>query len=287
VQAGKRADDPRMLFSWYSADFTTDPDLQGEHITSEQRANPSAASWNNPGYLPQQRRRLPTHKYRRLHLNLPGMPDGTYFDAERVQACAIAGRRQLPPQPGVEYRGFVDMSGGSSDDAVLGIAHRDAVTNRSVLDCVLAQTGRPPFNPRDAVEKFAAALKEYRCHQVTGDRYAGETFRQDFAERGISYITSDFTKHQLYEALEPKINAGEVELLDVPRLQEQLLGLVSRGTKIDHLPGEHDDWVNATAGVLILVSRAKEIPVVVPFSSTRASPWSSMDECGWRGFRSI
>ncbi len=255
VLTGKRGDDLRMFFSWYAADFTTDPELQGEHTTSEQRANPSMASWNNPGYLEQQKRRLPTHKYRRLHLNLPGMPDGTYFDAERVLACIMAGRRELKPLPDVRYVGFVDMSGGSSDDAVLGIAHCDDVTGRAALDCVVSQTGRAPFNPRDAVRKFAAVLQTYRISNVTGDRYAGETFRADFSDLGISYTCSDLTKHEIYEVLEPKINAGEVELLDIPKVQEQLLGLVARGAKIDHLPGEHDDWINGAAGALVLAAK--------------------------------
>jgi hypothetical protein len=70
LQAGRRGDDARMYFSWYGADFTTDPELAAEGIAPEQRANPSMASWGNSGYL-EQRRRLPTHKYRRLHLNLP------------------------------------------------------------------------------------------------------------------------------------------------------------------------------------------------------------------------
>jgi hypothetical protein len=254
VAAGKRGDDPRMLFSWYSADYTTDAAFQDESIGSETRANPSMGSWNNPGYLAQQKRRLPSHKYRRLHLNLPGMPDGTYYDAECVLACTVSGRRQLPPVAGIAYVAFVDMSGGSNDDATLGIAHANPVTKRGVLDLVLTQTGRPPFNPRKAVAKFAATLSEYRVSRVVGDRYAGETFRQDFQEHGISYTVSELSKHELYEALEPKINAGEVELLDVPKVQEQLLGLVVRGNKIDHLPGEHDDFINAAAGALRLAA---------------------------------
>ena len=80
----------------------------------------------------------------------------------------------------------------------------------------------------------------------------GETFEQDFHEHGVSYRLSVLTKSQIYEALEPRINAGEVELLDVSRLIEQLLGLVARGTKIDHLPGDHDDLANAAAGAVSL-----------------------------------
>ena len=71
--------DPRMLFSWYSADLCTDPAFAD--LPPEERANPSMASWpDGRAYLEQQRRRLPTHKYRRLHLNLPGAPDGAFLD---------------------------------------------------------------------------------------------------------------------------------------------------------------------------------------------------------------
>jgi hypothetical protein len=36
------------------------------------------------GYLAQQQSRLPSHKYRRLHLNLPGSPEGARSAAEKV-----------------------------------------------------------------------------------------------------------------------------------------------------------------------------------------------------------
>ena len=42
----------------------------------------------------------------------------------------------------------------------------------------------------------------------------------------------------------------------MPTLEQQLLGLVWRGGKIDHPPGEHDDLANAVAGVLHLLIRA-------------------------------
>ena len=246
----KRGEDPRMYFSWYSSEYCTDPDYADAE--PEARANPSMPSWGNPTYLAQQRRRLPSHKFRRLHLNLPGMPDGAFLDAGRVTDAVVEGRKVLRPVEGVEYSAFVDMSGGSSDDATLGIAHFDAARWRAVLDLIATQTGKPPFNPRDAVRKFAGILKEYGISAVTGDRYAGETFQQDFLDHGIVYRVASSTKSQIYEALEPRINADEVELLDVPRLIEQLLGLVARGTKIDHLPGDHDDLANAAAGAASL-----------------------------------
>jgi hypothetical protein len=53
------------------------------------------------------------------------------------------------------------------------------------------------------------------------------------------------------------VNAAEMELPDVPKLQEQLLTLVRRGARVDHQPGHHDDWSNAIAGLVhqVLVRR--------------------------------
>ena len=244
---GKAGTDPRMFYSWYSGEDCTDRAFAG--LEPELRANPSLSSWpEGREYLEQQRGRLPTTQYRRLHLNLGATP-GAYFDAMAVLGAIKSGRRRLTPREGVGYAAFVDMSGGSSDDAVLGIAHREE-DDRATLDCLIDQ-GRPaPFNPRAAVKRFAATLEEYGLYQVVGDRYAGETFRADFAEHGIHYQVSPLTKSEIYEAFEPMLNAGEVELLDHDRMQTQFLGLVTRGARIDHLPGEHDDFANAAAGAL-------------------------------------
>ena len=249
--------DPRMYFSWYSGDQCTDPDFA--LLEPELRANPSMGGWaDGVGYLEQQKRRLPRHRYRRLHLNLPGAPEGAFFDAASVLACIVPGRQRLAPRGGAKYRAFVDMSGGSSDDAVLAIAHRqDAV---GVLDLVLNQGPRPPFNPRDAVRRFAAVLREYGVSRVVGDRYAGETFRRDFGDHGITYAPAGQAKSELYEALEPMINAGEVELLEHAGVQEQLLTLVHRGARIDHQAGDHDDWANAVAGAIWLCRAAVARP---------------------------
>lgn len=256
MQAAKRGDDRRMFFSWYAGDFTTD--AAAAELTPEQRANPSMESWGNAGYLDQQRSRLPTHKYRRLHLNLAGAPDGAALSGEHVVSAVVTGRKRLPREAGIRYFGFVDMSGGSNDDAVLGIAHTDPTRNIRVLDLVESQSGAPPFNPRHAIRKFAGILKEYGLSTVASDAYAGETFRADFAEHGIRVVPAGMPKSDLYELVEPLFNAGEIELLDIGKLQEQLMTLVWRGTKIDHQPGDHDDWANAATGALVLVKHGRQ-----------------------------
>ena len=105
---GKRGHDLRMFFSWYGGDFTTDAALADAE--PEHRANPSIASFG-ADYLAQQRKRLPNHKFRRLHLNLPGAPDGAAFDGDKVMAAIVMGRKRLAKE---DVRGplkaFVDMS---------------------------------------------------------------------------------------------------------------------------------------------------------------------------------
>src|SRR4030095_6978117 len=155
MATGKRGADPRMLFSWYAADYVTDP--QRENLSPEGKANPSAGSWEDPGYLIQQQTRLPSHKYRRLHLNLPGSPEGSAYDAGKIMDSIDRAGAVMLPEPGIWYFGFVDMSGGSIDDATLGIAHRDK-EGRLLLDRIVDQGQRPPFDPRKAVERFANVL---------------------------------------------------------------------------------------------------------------------------------
>ena len=257
LQQARLGADARLLFSWYAADLCTDPNFADK--SPEERANPSMASWENPGYLPQQQRRLPSHKYRRLHLNLPGLPEGSAFQPESVMDAIARSVQVRPPEPSLAYHAFVDMSGGSSDDAVLAIGHQDA-EGRAVLDVLLNQGQRPPFDPNKAVERFAGVLREYRVSRVVGDRYAGLTFRAQFASEGIGYHVSDKTTSELYEALEPRLNTHHVVLLDVPTLEQQLLGLIWKGGKMTHQGGEHDDWANSAAGIIEAIQRKRTGP---------------------------
>lgn len=185
-----------------------------------------------------------------------------FLSAEAIMAVTVQGRRELPPLGDLNYSAFVDPSGGSQDSFTLGIAHADEDGN-GILDAV--RETRPPFSPDAVVTEFAALLKTYGITEVIGDRYAGEWPREVFRNHGIRYTTSEFTKSDLYREIVAPVNARRVELLSLPALTAQLVGLerrVARGGKdsIDHAPGGRDDVANAAVGALTLVVSELEQP---------------------------
>jgi len=177
-----------------------------------------------------------------------------FLTLELVEA-AMVHKRELPPVSGTYYSAFVDPSGGQSDSFTLGIAH--TARNRVVLD-VLREVAAP-FQPEKVVAEFADVLRQYRCSEVTGDRYGGEWPREQFEKRGIAYRLSERTRSELYLEMLPLLTGGVAELQDSPRLKAQLVSLERRTARsgkdsIDHPPGGHDDLANAAAGVLVLAA---------------------------------
>lgn len=179
-----------------------------------------------------------------------------FLAPETVSAAVRRGPVELTPVDGVRYVGFVDPSGGSQDSFTVAIAHREGT--RAIVDVLRER--RPPFSPDAVIAEYAALLRSYRIHRVTGDRYGGLFPRELFQKHGIDYRTADKTKSEYYHELLAPMNAGRVELPDVKRLTGQLVGLerrVSRSGKdsIDHAPGGHDDLANAVAGVVVTALR--------------------------------
>lgn len=175
-----------------------------------------------------------------------------FIPLEVVESCVMERRFELPPTDGMSYAAFVDPSGGSSDSMTLGIAHRRG--NIAVLDVLREVT--PPFSPDAVVREFAGTLKRYRCGSVTGDAYAGEWPRSKFRENGVNYKVSEQNRSELYLDVLPLLMSGQCELLDNPRLKNQLVGLERRTSRsgkdsIDHVPGAHDDVANSAAGALV------------------------------------
>lgn len=248
--------DPRLYVSWYSGTIAeANPSLNGP-------LGPTMAG------IEDAQRSLPSWMFRRLYLNLPGQPDAAAFDADIIESRIVTGRTVLPPMPGVSYVAFVDMSGGGNDDATLAIAHADS-QGRAVLDLVMDQgprTGKT-FSPDATVKQFDPVLKTYNhCRKVVGDNYAKAWPQEAFTKLGIQYEVSDKNRSQIYASFEPLLNSGRIELLDRPKLTQQLIGLVRKGEKIDHENSEHDDWSNSAAGALVLCTHRQATATMIKIS---------------------
>ena len=101
------------------------------------------------------------------------------------------------------------------------------------------------------------------------DRYAGEWPREQFKKRGIQYIAAAKPKSDIFLELLPQINSRSVDLLDHPKLINQLVSLERRTARggrdsIDHALGAHDDVANAVAGAIWLAASRSAIPIVCP-----------------------
>lgn len=193
----------------------------------------------------------------------------SYVSVEALRRCVAEGRTEGPPTPDqCAHFAFCDPSGGSgSDSFTLAIAHGEEIGEGgrvvAVLDLLLER--RPPFSPAAVTAEFAEALGRYGCDEVTGDRYAGEWPREEFARCSVTYQVSERTRSEIYLAFLPALNSGRVELLDDPKLLAQLQGLQRRAgasgrDSVDHGRAGHDDVANSAAGALALVLEVAAVP---------------------------
>jgi hypothetical protein len=180
-----------------------------------------------------------------------------FLDDELIEASINHGRPlELPPQRGVIYKAFVDASAGRGDPYTVAIGHRDK--GRLIIDCVRGQHvpfGAHSFDPMQATKQFADLCKQYHVGTVVGDNFAGGWVSEAWRKSLISYIKSELTKSEIYLECLPLFTRGLVSLPDHPRLIKELRLLerrVHRSGKdsVDHGRAGHDDYANATCGVL-------------------------------------
>jgi hypothetical protein len=194
-----------------------------------------------------------------------------FVSREAVELVTLKGVREIPPQPGLRYVGFVDAAGGSGQDSMTcAVAHYDLKDRICVLDAV--REVKPPFSPESVVGDFSELLKAYGVSRAQSDKWGGAFVTESFQRNGIRLEPAERTKSEFYVELLPMINSGLCRLLDTERdrLLTQFASLerrVGRGTgrdSIDHPPGGHDDLANAAAGALV---SAKQRPpwVITPY----------------------
>ena len=190
------------------------------------------------------------------------------FSRAALDACTVGGRFELAPASGVPFVAFLDPSGGSADSFTLAIAHRDQ-QGRAILD--LVRETRPPFSPEAVCAAFAGDIRKYGCRSVFSDAYGGIWPTAELAKYGVTVTMSELTRSEIYLNALPLVNSGACELLDNPRLLNQLAGLERRigrsgRDSVDHQRGSHDDLGNAACGALVMAVRS--IGLLAPLPST-------------------
>lgn len=169
---------------------------------------------------------------------------------EVIESTVVKNRFELLPQSFNHYFGFVDVSGGRSDDAGLAIGHKE--NSKVIVDFV--KRYKPPHNPYEVISLICEELKRFGITKVTGDNYSAEFVKQAFESQGIKYEKSQLPKSQLYLELLPRICSCEIELPDNEILVNQLASLERRTRSggrdsVDHPQGGKDDLANVIAGV--------------------------------------
>jgi hypothetical protein len=188
-----------------------------------------------------------------------------FVSKEAVEAVVSPDALERGMISGQRYYAYVDPSGGSGADSMtLGVAHMERRNSEKVCVLDAIRERRPPFSPEQCVDEFCQLLKIYGVTSVCGDRYAGEWPRERFRMNGIAYQLSEKTTSDTFRDFLPITNSRQCDLLDHPRLFNQLVSLerrTSRGGRdlISHPPGQHDDVATSVAGVVVMVRAASNL----------------------------
>src|SRR5262249_35077086 len=151
-------------------------------------------------------------------------PTSQYLPRHIVEAAVSPGVTERPPvKLSGGYYAFVDAAGGEGQDSfALCIGHHHPAKRDSVvIDAV--REWKPPFNSEHVVQACAELLRQYGIRSVAGDMYAKGWPTQAFARNGIEYREINVSASDLYLHAIPVFTSARVELLDVPRLIDQLL----------------------------------------------------------------
>ena len=184
----------------------------------------------------------------------------SFISSEAIDSVTPTDRIMLPPNKTTNYLAFIDTAGGAgSDSTAMAIGHVEEHGDREpifIVDVIVER--KPPFAPSETLKDFAKILKSYKVFKVVGDRFAGDFPTEAFSKSSVTFEATEHSKSQIYKAVLPLITSARVELLDKPRLRNQLLNLERKATAgretIDHHRGAHDDVANAVCGLIVYLS---------------------------------
>ena len=106
------------------------------------------------------------------------------YPVDALDACTDQNVLERPPLPFVSYFAFFDGATGTGREAfALAIAHREG--DKVIIDAIRER--KPRFVPSDVIAEYSTLLKQYRCHQVVGDKFAGG-YEFEWQRCGITHL---------------------------------------------------------------------------------------------------
>ena len=137
------------------------------------------------------------------------------FPPDAITDGTDVGVLERPPVPFVSYFAFFDAATGTGTDSfTLAIAHREG--DRVVIDTIRER--KPRFVPQDVVKEFSELLKQYRVHQVSGDKFA-DGYRFEWQRNGIHYKEAEYTKTEYYIRFLPMVLRSASACSTTPRCE--------------------------------------------------------------------
>lgn len=178
--------------------------------------------------------------------------DDTTIDAAINQSRPI----ELPPRDGFNYHAFTDVSGGRHDAYTLAIGHKEG--EQFVADVIRGK--KAPFDPQSVTADYARLLKDYKISKCIGDNYSANWCETAWKGEGIAYERSELAKSALYLEALPLFTRGLASIPDHAALSRELRLLERRTSRngkdiVDHGRNGTDDYANALAGLLYLLSK--------------------------------
>lgn len=182
-----------------------------------------------------------------------------WLPREVIESVVKRGRRELLSRFGMQYRAFVDVSGGRSDSSAICISHLQ--DGKVVIDFL--KEFKSPHSPTKVIELMAETLRKFGIRRVVGDNYSAQFAADAFKSQGFYYEKSKLNKSALYLELIPTICSNAIELLDEETSIKQLAALERKThlggkDKVDHPQGGRDDVANVIAGASFISSKRRK-----------------------------
>lgn len=248
------------------------------------------ASWISPAFLDQQRRILPDHAFRVLHLNeWVTSTDVSYLSSDEVRSIFDPRRTPADYCRVAGHVVAVDL-GLKRDAAVAVVLHGEAPTDRAqhaglvVVDTIRTWKGsaKAPVKLADVKAWVLQAVERYAHSTVILDAWQAEMLAQELRAAGVRVRTVAFTapyRQRLFAHLLALVRERRLLCYPHPALEAELLRLEWRGDRVDHPRGSHDDHVVALGmGTLEVTDYLARPRTAILTHITLPPSWQGVDD---------